>query len=294
MGVNPNYIDIVCGIENNDIPLEWQKLMNHYNYVRFFFYNDTRVTKNYISSIRPNILKQHFKQYPTLKAETIFYHDCDIIFTKPISDWITDDMINDDKWYGSDTRWYVGHSYIKSKGEGVLDKMCDIVNISKKMIEENENNTIGAQYLMKDIDYTFWDTVERDSENLFRDITELNNQKKQIDPSYHELQIWCADMWAVLWNAWKMGYETTSDKRLDFGWVTNPITDVEKYTILHNAGVVADPDNIHSYTNGLFYKGNFINELPYNKELTINENYASSFYWKEICETAKKSCLIEH
>ena len=54
MGINPNMMDIVCSIENNVIPPEWTKLAEKYP-ARFFFYNDMRVTKNYISSIRPNI-----------------------------------------------------------------------------------------------------------------------------------------------------------------------------------------------------------------------------------------------
>ena len=59
MGINLNWVDVVCNIQNN-IPDKWIKLAEHYP-ARFFFYKDTRETKHYISSIRPNILKQHFK-----------------------------------------------------------------------------------------------------------------------------------------------------------------------------------------------------------------------------------------
>jgi hypothetical protein len=98
-------------------------------------------------------------------------------------------------------------------------------------------------------------------------------------------------MWSLLWNAWLAGHETIVDSRLSFGWVTNPISDVEKHFILHNAGVTADSNSPHCYEKGLFYKGNFINELPYNKPLKISDEFASSYYWKEICETAKKTIL---
>jgi MoaA/NifB/PqqE/SkfB family radical SAM enzyme len=100
-------------------------------------------------------------------------------------------------------------------------------------------------------------------------------------------------MWSLLWNAWLAGHETIVDNRLDFGWVTGDISEVTKYPILHNAGVVADSNHQHSYSKGLFYKGNFTNKLPYNELLSISEKYASSYYWKEICETAEKSILIE-
>ena len=58
MGINPNMIDIVCWKVNNVIPEEWTKLAANYP-ARFFFYDDTRESRHYISSIRPNsILKQ--------------------------------------------------------------------------------------------------------------------------------------------------------------------------------------------------------------------------------------------
>jgi len=142
MGVNPNNMDVICYAENGIIPEQWTKLAERYNYVRFFFYSDTRQNKGYTSSIRPNILKQHWAARPEIHNDTIFYHDCDIAFTKPISEWITQEMINDDNWYGSDCRWYISHSYIKSKGEDILKAMCSLMEIDESIIEENELNGI--------------------------------------------------------------------------------------------------------------------------------------------------------
>lgn len=290
-GINPNQIDIVCWKQNGVIPNEWLKLANGYA-ARFFFYDDMRVTKHYISSIRPNILKQHWLKYPELKYEPILYHDSDIVFTKPID---FDQFLMDDKWYGSDTRWYIGHDYIISKGEDVLDKMCEIVDIDKQIVKDNELNAIGAQYLMKGLTYEFWDNVEKDCERLFKEITELNNEKIQLDrhtmgpdearQPYHPIQIWCADMWAVLWNGWKLGNETICHPQLEFSWATSTEADWNRLNIFHNAGVT-------NASSGLFYKAEYMNELPYNKNLQIRENTASWNYWNEICETAKKSVLV--
>ena len=282
VGINLNNVDIVCWKQNGVIPDSWSKLANNYP-ARFFFYDDLRETKFYISSIRPNILKQHWERFPELKDEAIFYHDCDIAFTKPI-DW--HQFLVDDKWYGSDTRWYIAHSYIKSKGEDILDRMCEIVDIPKKLIEENEETAIGAQYLMKGIDYHFWDNVEKDSENLFREINLLSNQKKLIDPTYHELQIWCADMWAVLWNGWKLGKETICHKDLEFSWGTSSEDDWHRLNIFHNAGVTGSGQ-------GLFYKAIYMDRYPYNDNIEVREGTASWFYWQLINEVAKKSVLIE-
>jgi len=284
MGVNLNNVDIVCWKENGVIPKAWSKLAENYA-ARFFFYDDLRTTKHYISSIRPNILKQHWEKHPELKDETIFYHDCDIIFTKPIDEWITEDMINDDKWYGSDTRWYIGHNYIKSKGEDVLNLMCDIVGIDKKLVEKNELNSIGAQYIMKGISQYFWNRVEKECEILFKDVSELNNKKKETDPKHHELQIWCADMWAVLWNGWKMGYETICHDNLGFSWGTSNKEEYDKNNIMHNAGITGSDKR-------KFYKAGYMNSLPYLDNLDILEDTASYYYWQWVVKTGKKSVLL--
>ena len=281
-GINPNHIDIVCGIENGVIPHEWSVLANHYNTVRFFFYSDTRQSKNYISSIRPNILKQHFTSHPYLSQEVVFYHDCDIVFTKPVN---FNKLESDDIFYGSDTVSYIGHNYILSKGEDVLDKMCEIADIDKQLVKDNELNSIGAQYMLKNIDHKFWEKVEDDSERLFKEITDLNNIKKAENPEYHELQIWCADMWAVLWNIWKLGKKTACHTDLEFAWATSHVDQWNKLNIYHNAGVTDS-------TSGYFYKADYMDRVPYNDILEVSENSANYFYWKEVQETAKHTVLV--
>ena len=290
MGINLNQVDIVCWKQTGEIPEEYSKLANGYP-ARFFFYDDTRETRHYISSIRPNILKQHFTKYPELEKEAILYHDCDIVFTKPIN-W--EQYLHDNKWYGSDCRWYIGHDYIISKGEDILNKMCEIVDIDKQLVKDNELNAIGAQYLMKGINAQFWANVEKDCERLFKEITDLNNEKIELDrhtmsegesrQPYHPLQIWCADMWAVLWNGWKLGYESVCHPDLEFAWATSTEADWDRLNIFHNAGVT-------DTAGGLFYKALYMNELPYNKNLEIKEGTASKKYYEIIQKLEKKSVL---
>jgi hypothetical protein len=281
IGINLNNVDVVCWKVNGVIPENWIKLANGYP-ARFLFYDDTRETRHYISSIRPNILKQHFKAFPELENEAIFYHDCDIVFTKPI-DW--KQFLQDDKWYGSDCRWYISHDYIISKGEDVLDEMCRIVDIDKQVVKDNELNGIGAQYLMKGINAEYWERVEKDCERLFKEITDLNNLKKQDNPTYHELQIWCSDMFCVLWHGWKMGKETICHPDLEFSWATSSEQEWDRLSIFHNAGCTGAEQ-------GLFYKALYINELPYNKNLEIKEGTASKKYYEIIQEVEKKSVIL--
>jgi MoaA/NifB/PqqE/SkfB family radical SAM enzyme len=290
MGVNPNYIDIVCGIENGVIPDEWRKLMLHYNTVRFFFYNDTRVDKTYQPSIYFNLMKQHIVARPEIQDDVLFLHDSDIVLTKPPK---FDEMISGNTWYLSNTKFYINYDYIKSKGDYVYDNMCRIIGIEPLIPKLLNNNSGGAQYIVKNTTYEFWDKVEKDSINLYKWF--CDNEHRHVKKNEHDfpIQKWTAGMWSLLWNAWLAGHETIVDERLDFGWVTGDISEVDKYSILHNAGVVADNNHVHSYSKGLFYKGAFTDKLPYNEPLNISEKYASFYYWKEICETANKSILIE-
>ena len=283
MGVNLEYVDIISTKKNNKIPEIWKKLSNAYT-ARFFFYEDTRIEKYYTSSIRPNILKQHFKEYPELTNQTIFYHDSDIILRTPIN-WNQFEM--DDILYGSNTNWYISYDYIISKGKDIFDKMIEIVDINPQLVIDNNNNSIGAQYILKNIDYFFWEEVERDSENLFKKITKLNNKKKQENPSYNEIQIWAADMWSVLWNIWKYGYKTQCHPDLMFSWGTSSEDSYNTCNIMHNAGVT---DRYVNYFN----KSKYINLLPYNLNLKIKENTASKKYYEWIQKTEKKSVLLKN
>jgi hypothetical protein len=162
--------------------------------------------------------------------------------------------------------------------------MCEIVDIDKQLVKDNELNAIGAQYLMKGINAQFWVNVEKDCERLFKEITDINNEKKAANPSYHELQIWCSDMFAVLWNGWKLGYESICHPDLEFSWATSTEADWDRLNIFHNAGVT-------DAAGGLFYKALYMNELPYNKDLKINEGTASKKYYEIIQKVEKKSVL---
>lgn len=279
-GIIMSDVNIVCCIEN-DIPSEWIKLRKN-SRANFYFYKDTRETKHYISSIRPNILKQHFEANPNLRYETIFYHDCDIVFSHMIN---TARFEGDSVWYGSDTKWYISYDYIISKGQDVFDKMVKVIGIDPQLVIDNNENSIGAQYILKNIDASFWGDVERNSENLYKEITALNVQKKQENPDYHEIQIWCADMWALLWNGWKRGFITKCHEDLIFSWATSTEQDYYRYNIMHNAGVT-------SSHNELFYKAKYMNSCPYNLDLNIKQGTASAKYYEWVKKAESVSVII--
>jgi len=255
----------------------------------FFYYEDTRKYPiSYISSIRPNVLKQHFKIFPSLSQRAIFYHDCDIVFTK-YPDFLNEELLqNDMNWYVSDTKSYISYSYVVSKGEDVLNKMCDIVGINPNLVKAKEDEGGGAQYLLKGVDWRFFEKMENDCEVLFKDITELNVAKKQADPNHHELQIWCADMWAILWNGWMRGYTTKIIPELNFCWATDMAERWHEVYIFHNAGVTSNS------AEKLFYKGSFIDKLPFLESgESYDKNTASYKYFSIIKSIGNNSCLYD-
>lgn len=273
-GINEKNIHIVSAIQNKIDPY-FYRLEIKYPDVIFAYYEDTRSDKSYISSIRPHVLKKHFAKFNNLTYGEIFYHDCDIVLTKPIYIKDKEEKI----CYLSDTISYIGYDYIKSKGDDVLNLMLDTVGIDEATVKNNQINSGGAQYLMNGIDQYFWENVEQDCVNLYKKVTELNKVKKQENADYHELQIWCSDMWAVLWNLWKRNKVTKVIPEMDFNWATTHINKWNENYIYHNAGVTSPND-------GMFFKGNYINELP-DLFLKLDDDKCSYNYYQIVQQALK-------
>jgi hypothetical protein len=282
MGINPNYIDIVCAVENGEVPEDWRNLQQHYNTIRFFFYDDTRASKRYIPSIYFHLMKKHIVAQPEIQDDVLFIHDSDIVFTKPVD---FSSMLNDKIWYLSDTNSYINYDYIQQKGNDIYLKMCEIVGIDPLIPKLLNSHSGGAQYIVKDTTYEYWDKVEQNSHELYDYFVEKEKSHVKKNEYDYPIQKWTAGMWSMLWNAWLFGHETQVDRRMDFGWVTNHISDVDKYAILHNSGVT-DKDT------DLFYKGQYINDLPYFKNINVDKNKASYYYWQQIEQAAKTTILL--
>jgi hypothetical protein len=239
----------------------------------FHTYKDDRSNLTYSPSLTAHLLSKLFKDHPEYKNETFLYIDPDVIFKKKIR---FTDLEKNDTWYLSDTRSYINSKYIKSKGDGLLEEMCDVVGIDSKIVEENDNNAGGAQILLKNVDSEFWDKVEDDSINLFKLMKDTENKYTPDAP----IQAWTAEMWSVLWNAWLFGHETKIIKRLNFCWASDPISKWDNCNIFHNAGVTS------SFSDE-FFKKTLYQKSPFNEKLTSSKKYCSKIYIDEIKETKK-------
>lgn len=266
-GVRMEDVHVVSAIENGIDPY-FNKLIEKYPGVVFSFYEDTREYKGYIPSIKQHLLYKHFTAFPYLEKQAIFLIDADVAFTKPLN---LDHLLIDDVWYVSDTVSYIGYDYIKSKGEDILQSMLKSADISEDIVRSNQNGSGGAQYLYKNVNANFWKDVVDMSHKIYLDTTEISREKKKLDPSYHEIQIWTAEMWAMLWVAWKRGIMTCVSKQLDFCWATDLVHRWNECAIFHNAGVTKE-------NSKLFLKSEHILSLPPDN-LDVDERFCSRRYY---------------
>lgn len=288
-GISGNDIEILVAYKQNDetstqenINL-FNKLAEKYNYVRFFFYEDTRINLNYIPSIYFNIIKQHFQKFPELTKIPIFCHDCDMVFTKKVD---LSSLLYDKIWYLSDTNSYINANYILSKGKNNYNKMIEIVGLHSTIPKLMNSNSGGAQHIIKNATYEYWDKVEKNSVEIYTFLSQEERKYNPKDSNDYPIQKWTSGMWSLLWNAWLLEHETKVESKLNFCMAPDPIEKWDNNLIFHNAGVTADNET-------LFKKFDYRYKLPYNINFNnIDQSTCSYNYVKEIQETELKSCLI--
>lgn len=283
-----------------DFQEEWDQLIKDYPEAKFFFYEDdkrdliTTIEKvGYIPLLRPWLLYKHFSKYPELSKKAVFYHDSDICWTKK-PDFL-DALLDDDICYLSDTRSYISAQYFDSKVKDVLpdkleeyktiDPLQEVLNpfnITREIAEKNQENSGGAQYLLKNIDAKFW-------EDVFKGCIYVRNSMSLLNRRYFEnedkgFQVWAADMWSVLWNLWARGLQTKCPPEMDFAWATDNISKWDRVYLYHDAGASTRPIKEGHL---LFHKREhkYINNQasPLDEDLSfVSEEYCSKNYVKEI------------
>jgi hypothetical protein len=279
LDIEDKAVILVCLSVGND-PSHEMKKFEKWTKAKVYYYYDERVSKTYISSIRPHVIKKYLRDYPT---RVFFYHDQDIIFLS-LPNFI--ELEQGDMCYVSrEAASYLDYrNYIKRFKSYQFHTMCHIVGIDPDTVAQNDHMVGGAQYVIKNTDYNFWDKVEKDCEALHRymehatknGIRDFRNDEEL--PTYH-IQIWAADMWAVLWNIWLSGMFTIPHPSIDFCWPTNEIKDAKP--ILHNAGI-ADINEYNAETGVRFFrKDRYLMHYPFSEDHSyVPENFIQSLYVK--------------
>ena len=254
---------------------------------RVIRYPDTRKSIDYRSSIRPHIIKQFVAG--NKDSGTFFYHDQDIIFLRYPR---VEHLLNDDKIYiGEQAKGYVWTRYLLGFDKYIYYSMCKIVDIDPDIPIQNDPVTGGAQYLMKNTTYEFWDKVEKDCEGLFkylRDITSIGLTPYNPDiklPEDH-VQIWTADMWALLWNIWRDKKETALHDEMDFSWPWEET--VKAKNIIHNAGITLHNEFDKDQTTRLyFHKERYRDRAPFNDDHSYVSKNIAQYEYIKLFETFK-------
>jgi hypothetical protein len=285
---------------------KWQQIIDLYPEAEFHFYKDEKneVSQKlgiYIPVLRPFCLRNYFTEHPEMKEKAVFYCDSDILFTDNFN---LDKFKDDDIIYLSDTNSYINASYFDSKIKDVrpekleeykktdiLAQLTFLIGIDRATCEENNDNSGGAQYFLKNVDGEFWNKVMYDCLTIRSFLRNVNQQFfKSEDAGF---QSWCADMWAVLWNLWLRKQKTKVVPELEFAWASDPITKLDRVNIFHNAGVTGD----HMFDCPVFYKGKYhLGADPFEDkehlgdvlESAKTKNYCTYYYAKKLIELKNK------
>lgn len=263
LGINPNNIHVIFAMvqgktEPTQESLELKKLgINVHHYL------DERHKKYYIPNIKPFLIYKWLEEFPEY-GKLFFLHDADIIFRKLPN---FKELISNDTIYVSDTISYIGYNYIidcckryesqhpKTKDFQLIKNMANVIDISVDLIKENQKNSGGGQYIIKNTDYNVWYKIYMDCVPLYNSMINYNKEF----PINHGIQVWTAEMWSLLWNLWYFNYDVKISNELSFSWATDNVETYEKHNILHMAGVT---DNLK---HSKFYKGGFIQVNPLEK-----------------------------
>lgn len=278
LGISKNDIHVLIGYHPaKGLDTEFSAFIKHNTQATFFTYPDTRSERSYPCSLKPHLLRKHYSAHPGLSDRTIFYHDSDMLF-KDIPD--TYCLEEDDVWYASDTRTYIGADYIINHGgNDLLANMCKTVQIHPDMVTLYDPDAGGAQYIIKRANTEYWYKVEQDSIALYNLIETHKNgliekhylETGQIGGISAGINPWYAEMWSTLWNSWYFGYRFRVSDKLGFCWPMDPITVWGEKKILHYAGV---KKNINTQ---FFCKGNYIHYAPFYEDLRhISKEHCSA------------------
>jgi len=284
LGVPKENIHVLFALSNGqrNTREENELLQTIQQHASVFLYPDRRENTGYPSSIRPHILAQHIGKYTYLEKELLFYHDCDIYIRElpPILN-----SGETDSWYVSETANYLDSQYvILHIGQDNFTTMCDLVGVPPQKVVDQDQDCGGAQYLLRQVSAAFWQKVEKDSERIFEFLSRVVNEQRiqhEVDPSApipaKPIQTWCADMWALLWNAIYFNQPVKVHPDLAFCWPKQPIEAWDTHYLFHNAGISYDESDRY------FFKGGYIFHPPFYESFErIDKKYCSYHYVEAI------------
>jgi hypothetical protein len=296
---------------NKKIDSKWHQIQELYPEAEFN-YIQARKEDNmniyvgiYIPIIRSYCMWRHLKSNPSLgTTNVLFFCDSDILFSKKFN---IDKFIEDDINYVSDAVSYLGAEYFENKIKDVLSdklekykhrdvlaELLSIVGISKDRAIENQENSGGVQYILKNSTASYWNKVMNNSLIICTYMQKVN--REYFSSQEIGYQSWCSDMWGILWNLWFADREVKVIPELNFSWGSCKIEQLEKSTIFHNAGITGEIMVDEQGTHLCFYKGKYHSGDDPTKDPMLDkiikskksQKYCTWYYAKKLKELSKK------
>lgn len=266
---NLGYNNVILLMLKED-PIVLSNLKEAFPKVEIFSFDDNREDKSYIPSIKPYLWYRFLSENPSYENEDYLYIDSDVIFREMID---YKQFMEDDVWYGSNCSSYLDTNYVlyTDKGSEILECMCRIVGIKPEQAMQFDGNYIGAQLIVKKPKASFWHKVYEDSIKIWH----------YLEPIQSNIQKWTAEMWAQCYNMIYFNIKQEQNSEFDFTWATDSVENWYKNKIFHNAGVSEG-------TSGLFFKGEFIYNTPFNTDLSFVSNQKAQYFYIKAIENVKK------
>lgn len=299
---------------------KWTFLEYKFPNAKFFYYPDyynlmrTMIKVDYIPLLRPYLLQKHWQRFPELKNDAIFYHDSDVIFSKPLD---IDKYIQDDINYLSYTGDrnqnppynYQCYDHFVDKEKNIrpdkleeykkanpIEAILKSFNLSIDFFKAHKSTVGGAQYLLKNVSAKFWKEVFEECINVRRYLQRVNqNVMKGETPLEREnngFQSWATDMWVIQWLLWRDNKNVKCPVEMDFTWAPDPLYKWEQNAIYHDAGVPGDSKKLfkkrgpnNEYIKAWDEEGM---KMPFEDDLSfVSLTESSSKYVAEIEATKK-------
>lgn len=229
-----------------------------------WMYADDRHRKVYNPAMKPWMLARYLEDGG---SDQFYYLDPDCVFTKYPDQ-------HPSPWHGSDTDWYTGPGYIKSKGIGLWLDLCELTGVDPD--EASAYRGIGAQYMIAGTTPAFWDEVCDLSVKAYDHMINTSHIYHPADQQY-PIQAWCSEMYITNLLAIREGFNPVADPEMSFLWANGKALDWDKHMFFHNAGVTSE--------NGRDFCKISYQVSPFKKELYAVEESASWKYVQLIKET---------
>lgn len=222
---------------------------------KIHYYNDTRKSKAYLSSIRPNLIKQYLAEYPT---DVFCYIDQDIIWLEhPNLDRFAD---TPHIYTAAGAKGYTWANYMKAFKNGeIYEGLCKIFSVDPVEIEKQDENAGAAQFIIKGTDSKWWGEYEDQLEEAYKFIDrEIAEDRK--NGKYH-FQIWSVDCNALWLKLNTLGRPLANLKEIDFAWPNQTFEDAKSkgLIMMHNSGI-AEGNRNHKETRKVEKKGQLVDE----------------------------------